>query len=165
MEANAKWPAFSRRHLKSLFIEKGTLRFLDYTEMFSNWSNWRVVRFGLGNGCVPKRRRSIYWIYDEQVHWCIAAYIHSVMEDIIFKVLPNHCSQNTDRNISYRLLHSCGGYNHIADPTYTYSGLMNINARSFAAIKNILFINTRLLSHLEALSLAFLLVGLFSDRC
>ena len=47
--------------------------FSNFTEMWSQWSNWWLSSTGSDNGLVPNRRQVIIWTKDGLVDWCTYA--------------------------------------------------------------------------------------------
>ena len=56
IEANTKWPPFSKRH-----FEKDFLNVWISVDICSNGSNWQYSSIGSDHGFVPTRRQAIIW--------------------------------------------------------------------------------------------------------
>ena len=63
IEAEAKLPAFRKRHFQAHFLDWKFLNFKqNFTEICSLWSNWQYGSSGSDNGLAPTRRQAIIWI-------------------------------------------------------------------------------------------------------
>ena len=62
IEAETKWPPFSRRHFQMRFTEwECVIFYQDFTEVCSQGSNWQYSSIGSDNGLAPTRRQAIIW--------------------------------------------------------------------------------------------------------
>ena len=69
-----KWPPFYRQYFQMHFHEWKVLYFdLNFTEVFSQVSNWQWPSIGSDNGLAPNRRQAIIWTNAEWIHWHIYA--------------------------------------------------------------------------------------------
>ena len=64
MDAETKWPQFSR-HLQMHFLEWKCKNFdLDFTEISTQGSNLQYTSIGSDNGLAPATRQAIIWTND-----------------------------------------------------------------------------------------------------
>ena len=71
IEAETKWPPFSRQHFQMHFLEWKYVNFYwDFTEVCSQGSIQQYSSIGSDNGFAPTRRQAIIWTNVGMLHIC-----------------------------------------------------------------------------------------------